>query len=278
MVEILRSTDDENCPHEQVALLLDELQRLHKDVPIISPAHIYFQRATVAFADMVTNSRADDFYDAVQKLKEFAKHHNQHYKYLYDEIQRLQRDIALHQQIIVCLEYRHVLESLPQKDIIESWGDAKDDHTSQWKSTWEKAARIQLTAMLEVLIDRKTVEAGTPMLVGPRRPLSAPLTELFQFDFDYWVRKHQKALKAMVTSQQADLATMEYSEFRSYQRGYHLYGELSTNIHDYGKSYVLDDGTWLKGDKIVLEWLQPEVSSGGEVDWKAEWAKRHLPS
>ena len=304
VVDVLEHMDDEECSHDEICFFLDKLQRLHRDSQTISAAHRYFDLATSAFVEVVSGVRPKNFYDAIQTLREITKQRSQQYKHLYDEIKTMRAEIALHKQIITCLEYRHVLESLPNKDALISKlslnsADLKDASPT-WKHTWRLAVETELAAMLQDVINtRVAASSGAPTATSappPTGPAPSPspaagpaastpppprLTTLLRQEFDLWVHRHPKPMAAMVASGAPNVSNIDYSDWRSYQRGRQLYGELSTNIHTYGKTYDVNDGSWLKTDALILHWLKPKVSKDdGEVTgvtWDDEWTSRGLP-
>lgn len=56
-----------------------------------------------------------------------------------------------------------------------------------------------------------------------------------------------------------------------------MYNELSSTIHRYGKSYKVDENVWAKSDRLIFEWLKPDIDAVGEVNWDREWSQRGLP-
>ena len=76
-----------------------------------------------------------------------------------------------------------------------------------------------------------------------------------------------------------------YDKWPSFSHGHTLYGELSSNIHTYQKSYDIDETNFTKSQRTILEWLAPrDLAKSLEdgrvmwetVDWEEQWAKRIL--
>ncbi|CAF9942048.1 MAG: hypothetical protein HETSPECPRED_004720 [Heterodermia speciosa] len=76
-----------------------------------------------------------------------------------------------------------------------------------------------------------------------------------------------------------------YDKWSSFSYGHTLYGELSSNIHTYQKSYDIDETNFTKSQRTILEWLAPrDLAKSLEdrrvmwetVDWEEQWARRIL--
>ena len=300
VVDILEHENDPECPHETVCLFLDELQRLnYEELTAISAAHKHYHLATDAFVEIISGARPGGFHDAIRTLREISKQHNQQYKHLYDEIKTMRAEVAMHQQIIACLEYRHVLESLPRKDVLLQKfslqpADLKDAAPT-WKYTWRLAVETELDALLREVISKRaatrtgaSVTTPAPQATGTAQPPHGPniqppprLTSLLRNDFELWVKRHAARMNAMVATGVPVVGDIEYSDWRSYQHGRQLYGEFSNNIHTYGKTYDVKDKNLLRSDALILEWLRPKVIKEDNdvtgVTWDDEWTRRGLP-
>ena len=68
---------------------------------------------------------------------------NEQFKSLYGEIEKRQTEITLQ-----CLEYRQVLENLPNRKC-EAITKKGTDATSLWKATWKLATEIELENMIK---------------------------------------------------------------------------------------------------------------------------------
>ncbi|KAF2675847.1 hypothetical protein K458DRAFT_492813 [Lentithecium fluviatile CBS 122367] len=110
--------DRDNFPPNIVAEVLDEFKQRSDDPTPISAIHHNLQFNVSAFAKMLTGKKPTGYADAIQSLRRVSGERRQ-WKFLFDELERLRAEIAYHKQIIACLEYRHVLESLPNKESIK---------------------------------------------------------------------------------------------------------------------------------------------------------------
>ena len=151
---ILQATDDPQCSKNHIDKFLTVLSGLLEE-PRISTAHRHFDLATLAFVEIVSGARQVDFYQAIDALRDFAKHHNQQHKRLLDEIMKLRDQVAKHKKIIVCLEYRHLLEHLSQEGenflvkIKNKDPDKLKKATPRWKEVWELAVETELLRMCQ---------------------------------------------------------------------------------------------------------------------------------
>ena len=354
VVNVLATMDDERCPQNSAFKLLDQLQKLHRE-PHISMSHRHFDLATLAFVEIISGAQLNDFYDAIQTLRDIAKYRNEQYKHFFDEIKTLRSKIERHRRVIVCLEYRHVLEHLSREgeEYIVKQGRRKRPDlrtgTDMWQAAWELAVETELLKMCQEKdppLPPSTSTTGSsassttaaqsssqsaPTTLPPSPPI---LRSLLQKDFNVWSsanptmcsdishgrpinqpvqaapvsqggekkkKKKKKKQKrqavqggqtnqtsqanqtpqANQTSQAtASASDIPYRTWSSYAHGVTLYGDLSNEIHGYGRIYDIADEFWLETDMKVLEWLQPKVKKSEDeetVDWKAEWKERELP-
>ena len=203
VILLLRSTHHKRCRHYAVDLLLGMLHDAFDEIFKLPSPVRNFRSSVMAFVEALSGNRPgdapdvadpDNFRDAINSLREISKRRDPQLRYLYDEIQTLRAEIATHERIITCLEYRHVLESLPQKSSLKNNGllAKTKDATTIWKHTWKLAVEKQLTAMLEAKIDERIVASGN---AAPQRTATHSdlhLETLLRFDFEYWVRTNPK--------------------------------------------------------------------------------------
>jgi len=306
VVNIFQNWDNDICPSETLTDVLDMLKELSNDPVPVSTTHHHFQLNVCKFGTLLTGKISQNYPDALQALRDFGGQRTQQWKLIYAEVEKLSAEIACHKQIIACLEYRHVLESLPNKDAIKrkfSLTKAPQAATPAWQYTWKLAVEACIESMLQDYFVTKpppTASTAAPLpatgakttTVPATLPPAAPaptasgptasahpshlLKQLLQNDFDYWAKTNKPSLNAMAGT--PNVASVAYADWPPYQRGRGLFNELSGNIHKYGKTYDLRDGDWLRSDGLILRWLKPDVDAGtGEVKWDDEWKNRRLP-
>lgn len=276
-------------------MFLEELHRLQMHSHL-SGSHRHFSFATIEFVEGVSGIRPRTFYDAIQQLRDLAKHRNQQHKHLYEEINRLRNEISDKSIAIACLANRHVLENLPKgkTDILSTkLGLSRREQddlkaaTPRWKATWELAVQEELRLMIsDVKQSRPAASCPSASKSGSTRtaqapnPPSRPLTALLRGDFDQWAgsKAGKTYCQAFTPGDAIPRKSMPYEGWPSYRRGLDFYSETSANIHGYGKAYDTKDGTWMKSDALIFEWLKPKTTmEDGTVDWKNEWRARGLP-
>lgn len=109
------------------------------------------------------------------------------------------------------------------------------------------------------------------------------LKESLQKDFDRWIKTDGKIFKTAefrkkLVPKSKMSKTFPYHAWSTYQCGNAMYGKLCANIHNYNDSYEIRDGTWLNHDKVILQWLKPEIGpSDKKMHWYEERRKRDLP-
>ncbi|MCJ1457880.1 hypothetical protein MMC28_008249 [Mycoblastus sanguinarius] len=319
-----------------------------KDSRLLSVEQNKFQFNICLFVEAKTGRKGLEYREAIQILREMSFVKNEQSKILYKAIEDQRTEIALQQQIITCLEYRHVLESLPQKDFpIMTALAGTNSGTGAWQKTWRLAVEYELDKMLVDYIKppppaiapaKSTITAppaagtlGTGATSSTSATLSAnsttsltpsksppSLRALLQSDFDGWAKgskqlNNDKNAKIVPTAMPAvpgaapnmaggpagaastpsaprtkrpkgapplpgtwttgnfilvESYKPDYETWPSFQTGYNLYGELSANIHTYGKSYDIHEINFTKSHRIILQWLNPKV--GPISDPKAE--------
>lgn len=250
----------------------------------ISAVHDNLLIKTRAFAHMLSGKQAANFAEAIQILRATSIERRR-WSFLLDELQRLRDQNSYHEQIITCLQYRHVLECLPNKDVIkrELKLTPSTGATSIWQHTWKLAVKAEVKIMLQNHINQINGAAGkapsTGAASGARAATTAsvrPLTSVLENDFRYWALANRQSIVNMAGK--AKVGGVPYQTWPSYIRGDGLYNELSSNIHSYGKSYEVKDHVWLRSERMILKWLRPKVDQNtGEVDWSAEWSSKGLP-
>jgi hypothetical protein len=149
----------------------------------------------------------------ISKLSSAGAARREQFRPIYDEMQRLRSDIEKQRKTLTCIEYRRVLESLPDETRHKA-GSA----TKRWQAAWKDMVEAEL---------RKLVQNSPRSLEFQ----PGPLTDLLQHDFEFWRKRNQKAATSVPTT--------EYETWSGYRRGYDLYGELSANIHQFDSTLRL---------------------------------------
>ena len=336
-----------------------------KDSRLLSVEQDKFQFNTCRFVEVKTGRKGVKYREAGRILREISFVKNEQSKILYEAIEKQRTEIALQQQIVTCLEYRHVLECLPQKRfpaMVKLPGT--DSGTGAWQKMWRLAVEDELDRMIEGYINstgpalpppstkKVSPQAGVSatgatssatIMVSKGPPLGSThskkppsLRALLQSDFDHWSKgssqlakdKNDKkvpttkpvALQAVpggaggpaisgavppthgpkckkpkgIPSHSGTWTTgnfirvevykPDYETWRSFQTGYNLYGELSANIHTYGKSFDVHEINFTKSHRIILQWLNPKTGNAdsdfesGDVNWEQVWRNKGLPS
>lgn len=225
---------------------------------------------------MITRKREQSYADALDSLSRIAAQRNKQWETLYKAIEKYRSQIAEQEKIIICLEYRHVLENLPNMTSLQNQFNANDfgNNTKNWECTWTLAVRDELELMIEEFIQ---IANNIPTV--PRRP--RPFRELLQYNFDVWTKKNRRRILGTTPPANTSLVQTHdppFQDWNCFTRGKGMYSELSANIHGYGKSYDVPSANWLKSDKIILDWLTPKVDvKTKEVNWDSEWRSRGLP-
>lgn len=231
-----------------------------------------FQSGVCQFVEYMTGRKDLEYQGAVDVLRDLAGKRSNQWSILHNEMKEKDSEITRQKQIITCLEYRHVLENLPNKSC--SHFVAKGDSaTSRWKETWKLAVELKLDNMIsDHIISRNPSQPGTTPPAPPSR-----LRPLLQRDFDFWASKRlaKASIPAPgVSTTSSPLLVQHYQppyvEWSIYQRGATLYNELSSTIHGYGEFYETDESSWAKSDRLIFGWLRPNVNPGFEVDWDQE--------
>ena len=217
----------------------------------------------------------------MKTLRETSVVKNEQFKILYEEIEKQRTEITLQRHIITCLEYRQALENLPNRKC-EAITKKGTDATSLWKAMWKLATEIELENMIKDHIILETPELASEPL---SKLSSSRLRPLIKRDFDYWASKklgQATSLEVARPGIRHDLPHLRrynppYQDWSVYQRGLTMYNELSSTIHRYGKSYKVHENVWAISDRLIFEWLKPDIDSVGEVNWDREWFQRGLP-
>jgi DNA polymerase III gamma/tau subunit len=186
----------------------------------------------------VSGARQHDFYEAIDVLRDMAKHRNQQHKHLFDEIQSLHVQIEKHRKVIVCLEYRHALENLSlggqgylMKHKIKRESEFKKA-TIRWQATWDLAVEMELFRMctekhLKVtqtaapppsqgiptssttvaqspsgVVQASSASTGAPLASANAQNAVTPpsLQSLLQKDFNIWSSRNQTKCSDIVTA------------------------------------------------------------------------------
>lgn len=244
----------------------------------MSVVHQQFQLRVCAFVEMITRKRDQSYADALDSLSGIAAQRSKQGETLYKAIEKYRSQIAEQEKIIICLEYRHVLENLPNMTSLRNHFGANalgnDNNTKNWECTWTLAVTDELEHMIE-----EFTHAANNIQTVARRP--RPFRELLQFKFDIWVKKNRKTILGTTPPANTSLVQTHnppFQDWTCFTRGKGMYSELSANIHGYGKSCDVPTANWLKSDKIILDWLKPVVDDQTkEISWDNEWRSRGLP-
>lgn len=258
------------------------LAKWFKNPRLLSAEQDKFQSNVCLFVEAKTGRKGLNFQQGIQMLREMSVVKNEQFKILYEEIEKQRTEITLQQQIITCLEYRHVLKNLPNRKhevIVKKDTDA----TSLWKVTWKLAVESELENMIKDHIISNIQEPGSG---SQSDHTSSSFRPLIQRDFNYWANKklsQATSLEGSHPGTKHDLFHLRrynplYHEWSIYQRGLTLYNELSSTIHQYGKSYKVYENNWAKSDRLIFKWLKPDINTIEEVNWDREWLQRGLPS
>ena len=253
-----------------------QLHRFSQSRWPLSVVHQQFQLRVCAFVEMITRKRDRSYADALDSLSVVAAKRSKQWETLYKAIEKYRSQIAEQEKIIICLEYRHVLETLPNTTSLGNHFTPNElgNNTKNWECTWTLAVTDELEHMIEEFIN--AANNIPPVAHQPR-----PFRELLQYHFDGWTRYNRKMI--LRTTPQANTSLVQthnppYQDWPCFTRGKSMYSELSENIHGYGKSYDVPMANWLKSDKIILDWLKPKVDAQTkEVNWDNEWISRGLP-
>lgn len=149
------------------------------------------------FVEFMTGRKDLGYQGAIDFLRDLAVKRSNQWSILYKKIEENDSEITRQKQIITCLEYRHVLENLPNKNC--SHVVAKGySATSVWKETWKLAVELELEDMIRGYINsRNPSQPGTI----PPAPTSR-LRPLLQSDFDFWASKRlPKQVSQLAVSQ-----------------------------------------------------------------------------
>lgn len=121
-----------------------------------------FQSNICVFVEDMTGEKALNYPKAIQTLRNMSVNKNEQAKVLYEAIERQQMKIALQQQIIACLEFRHALEELPNMtSTMQLPPRPAHGHAGAWKRTWRLAVECELDEMIRIYIKPSTKNSLT---------------------------------------------------------------------------------------------------------------------
>ena len=167
----MKATDDPQCSKNHIDQFLAVLSGLLEE-PRISTAHRHFDLATLAFVEIVSGAHQVDFYQAIDALRDFAKHQNQQHKHIFQEILMMRDQIEKYRKVIVCLEYRHAFENLSlggqgylMKNKIKYENEFKKG-TIRWQATLDLALEMELFRMCTEKHSKKMKTAAPPPSLG----------------------------------------------------------------------------------------------------------------
>ncbi|KAK3172073.1 hypothetical protein OEA41_004158 [Lepraria neglecta] len=177
----------------EISLLL----RKWSETPwLLSGEHLKFRFNVCLFVKTITGQEALDFQNAIKILRDIGAARSQHWKILYDTIEKKQSEIDQQQQIITCLGFRHVLEMLPDKTEIVNhfinptpWGA-----TGNWKMTWQFAVERELVLLLHEHIQVMAASGTVTVPALTAVPGSDSLRHLILYDFEEWIKRSRRHL------------------------------------------------------------------------------------
>lgn len=173
---MLSSVVEKTWREERLMSLHDILQESHNQPLLIKISDILknglanprdlsaeqdkFQSNISLFVEGLTGKKGLEFQEALLTLRDMSVNKNEQAKVLYEAIQKQQTQIHLQQQIISCLEYRHVLEELPnRKSKMETPPRPTHGHAEAWKKTWRLAIECKLDKMIKIHISPLPAES-----------------------------------------------------------------------------------------------------------------------
>ena len=154
--------------------------------------------------------------------------------------------IRKQKQAITALQFRYVLDVIPQKGQAPPYGQP----TSQWQTFWNQAV----------------AKAYTDISIPPK----SPLANLMKDRFEQARRKKDRVGNPFSQTQQIEWLI---NETDISQRAKALYGTLSEIIHKYSSDeFSVGSLTYSPGDVKLLEAIKPDYFSpnNNAVDWEAE--------
>lgn len=109
-------------------------------------------------------------------------------------MRELHADIAKKQQIITCLGFRHILEEMPDRgEIVRHFvNPTPRGATGHWRMTWQFTIERELVLLLYEQVHRMAIPTTAP--AAPNIDGSDALRQIILYDFEEWVKKHEKAL------------------------------------------------------------------------------------
>ena len=143
----------------------------------------------------MTGKKGLKYQEAILTLRDMSVNRNEQAKVLYEAIQTQQTQIHLQQQIISCLEYRHVLEELPNTESTMSTPPMlKHGHAVAWKTTWRLAVECELNEMIKIHIKPLPTESTAATSIESKR---SKLRNFLQYDFEHWVKDSTQLKEAI---------------------------------------------------------------------------------
>ena len=238
-----------------------------------------FHRNVRSFAILITGDEPKNAKVAINNLKQTGINRQQQWEILYTTIEKLRAELEEKRKIVTCLQYRHVLEKLPKKNSTAFTnlrpGINPGGSTGDWQTTWQLADKAEL----DIVIEEYNISTGA--VVGPARcaPASRLLSRLLQHDFDHRISNWRRILPRPARGAPPPPPPVliitnlsQWTEWPSIEKGKNLYSSLSSNIHNFGKSYDVHEINWSSQEKLLFDWLKPKAFDGeGNVDWDDEW-------
>ena len=199
---------------ELLVELSDRLKGWSSFSQALSVEHHKLQSNVSFFVEGLTGEKELTYQKAIRILRDISVNKTEQSKVLYEAIEKQQTQIALQQQIITCLEYRHAIEELPNMtSSLQNPPRPTDGHSGAWKKTWRLAVECELDVMIRIYINPPPTEPATVASPGTNEDASsehtAPankdassgntnrvvppaarlfLRQLLQYDFDKWAK------------------------------------------------------------------------------------------
>ena len=212
-----------------------------------------YSLALLVGADVPGSERGVSKTSVVTALQRAAQHGGRAITVILARLEAQNITIREQEQAITALQFRHLLEMIPDGGKAPPQGQA----TSRWKDFWRQAVTEAFSEF----------SAQSPQL-------KSPLHELLHDQFNRASKrkdKHQNPL-----SQRAQLDWL-INETDISNHGQALYGTLSEVIHKYTSAEFSVSPTYSPGDLRILQSIRPDKNNvvDGAVDWDAE-KKRYV--
>lgn len=259
----------------QLVDVADRVERngpIHVSVAVFSRLLSGFEANVRAFTGLMTGQQVDPTKRPTfcfEQLMKTGAAKSQQFDLMYAEIQRLRDMVERQNQVITSLEYRRLLENLPNKghyDKVLRLTLPKDKTaTKYWKATWKDLVEQETRLMIQ----STSAQPAAATTAKTKRPLS----DLFESDFQYWLLKNPNSKASSVPEQ-------DFRAWSAYNGGEKLYSELSSTIHQYdgssGEPYDFKLTNWSRSDRLILAALRPDkayIITNSDGVWDVKWDK-----